>query len=178
MKRPAHAAELDQPGIAIARITERPADAETIERIGKESFPDHAFNIDDELAPPWTRFWTARRQTDGAALGFAIAWHVADELHVLSIATAPAERCRGVGTALMRVAIAYAASQRVRLILLEVRRSNRPALRLYRQLGFTVLGMRPKYYANNDEDALEMVLALDPATGSIVPGRDEIRIEI
>jgi ribosomal-protein-alanine N-acetyltransferase len=59
-----------------------------------------------------------------------------------------------------------------------VRRSNRPALRLYRGLGFTAMGVRPGYYGDNGEDAVEMVLALDPTTGSIQPGRDEIRLDV
>ena len=58
-----------------------------------------------------------------------------------------------------------------------VRRSNRAAIKLYRGLGFTALGVRPQYYADNDEDAIEMILALDPESGRILPGRDEIRID-
>src|SRR5262249_25109113 len=107
-----------------------------------------------------------------------VAWHVADELHVLNVATAPSHQRRGIATALIREAIAYARAHHVRILFLEVRGSNRAALRLYRKLGFTAIGMRPKYYADNDEDAMEMVLALDPTTGSILPGRDEIRIDV
>jgi ribosomal-protein-alanine N-acetyltransferase len=96
---------------------------------------------------------------------------------VLNVATLPALRRRGIGRALMDFAIAYAAAARVRIVLLEVRRSNRPAIKLYRDLGFTALGVRPKYYADNDEDAIEMILGLDPDTGRPLTGRDEIRID-
>ena len=51
------------------------------------------------------------------------------------------------------------------------------AIKLYRGLGFTALGVRPGYYADNDEDAIEMILALDPESGRAAPGRDEIRID-
>jgi ribosomal-protein-alanine N-acetyltransferase len=37
--------------------------------------------------------------------------------------------------------------------------------------------VRPGYYADNGEDAIEMVLEIDPETGRVVPGRDEIRID-
>ena len=57
------------------------------------------------------------------------------------------------------------------------RRSNRPAIKLYRAFGFTALGVRPRYYADNDEDAIEMMLGLDPETGRAMPGKDEIRID-
>src|SRR5262249_44189821 len=133
----APAADLDDPAVSIERLTAEPADAKALERIGRESFPDRPFRVDEELARPWTRFWVARQSaaghddagdTTGPGVGFVIAWHVADELHVLSIATAPAERRRGIATALMRVALDYASAERVRLVLLEVRRSNRAAL--------------------------------------------------
>ena len=83
----------------------------------------------------------------------------------------------GVATRLMEEAIAYASAQGVRIVLLEVRRSNRAAIRLYRALRFTAMGVRPGYYTDNDEDAVEMVLSLDPRTGRVIPGHDEVRID-
>ena len=62
---------------------------------------------------------------------------------------------------------------RIRIVLLEVRRSNDPAIGLYRKHGFSVFGVRKKYYADNDEDAIEMALSLDPETGAIQPRPDE-----
>jgi ribosomal-protein-alanine N-acetyltransferase len=37
---------------------------------------------------------------------------------------------------------------------LEVRRSNLAARRLYERFGFELMGLRPRYYARPDEDAL------------------------
>jgi ribosomal-protein-alanine N-acetyltransferase len=37
---------------------------------------------------------------------------------------------------------------------LEVRSQNRIALRLYQSLGFEILGRRPHYYQQPDDDAL------------------------
>jgi [ribosomal protein S18]-alanine N-acetyltransferase len=49
--------------------------------------------------------------------------------------------------------------------LLEVRRGNVAALELYRKLGFVVVGVRPHYYRDNQEDALLMTLPrIDPVT--------------
>ncbi len=102
---------------------------------------------------------------------------MADELHVLHVATIGAARRRGVGRALMEEAARYARTSHVRLLLLEVRRSNHGAVALYRQLGFSIFGVRKGYYADNGEDAVEMLLALDPTTGEALPGRDEIALE-
>ncbi|WP_437951634.1 ribosomal protein S18-alanine N-acetyltransferase [Sorangium sp. So ce296] len=147
-----------------------------IDAVASAAFDVPQFSAREELGRPWTRCWVAREER--RALAFLIAWHVADELHVLNVATCPTERRRGLATALMRRSLEYAQEQRVRLVLLEVRRSNRAAIRLYRKLGFTAMGVRPRYYSDNGEDAVEMVLTFDPATGAVQPGRDEIRIEV
>ena len=42
--------------------------------------------------------------------------------------------------------------------LLEVRRSNLEAQRLYKRFGFEVVGLRPRYYRDNNEDAILMTL--------------------
>jgi ribosomal-protein-alanine N-acetyltransferase len=49
-----------------------------------------------------------------------------------------------------------------RVLSLEVRVSNRAAQGLYRSFGFREVGIRPKYYADNGEDALLMDLELPP----------------
>ena len=96
----------NEEAITIARLLTRPHDAELVEQVARESFTDHPFSIDEELARPWTRVWLARRPTQqGAPIGFLVAWHVADELHVLSIATALEMRRRGIATALMEIAL-------------------------------------------------------------------------
>src|ERR1700677_4586520 len=78
-----------------------------------------------ELARAWARTWVAREK-DGV-IGYILTWHVADELHVMNVATRADRRRRGVGSALLREAIAYARDKQVKHILLEVRRSNAAA---------------------------------------------------
>lgn len=142
-----------------------------LSRLAEAAFPGQPFSMREEVARPWTRLWVAR--ADGVATSFLVGWHVADELHILNVATAPSARRRGLaGTILMRV-LEYAAEHHLRLLLLEVRRSNEPAIALYRKHGFSIFGVRRAYYADNDEDAIEMAVALDPATGRIVPRADE-----
>jgi ribosomal-protein-alanine N-acetyltransferase len=40
--------------------------------------------------------------------------------------------------------------------MLEVRRGNAPAIALYRSRGYREVGVRPRYYAEDGEDALVM----------------------
>jgi len=47
-----------------------------------------------------------------------------------------------------------------RIVTLEVRRSNAAALRLYRRFAFRPVGVRPNYYAEDQEDAIVMLLDL------------------
>lgn len=118
-------------------------------------------HLREELARGWARLWMARDDGDGRALGFLLAWHVADELSLLDVAVAPAERRRGVGRALVEELIAYGRREQARLVLLEVRASNAAALALYRALGFEGGSVRRAYYSDG-EDALEMTLVLAP----------------
>ena len=154
-----------------------PEDLAAMDEIAREAFSDSAFSVAEELSRPWARLWAARTAPGAPLAGCLVTWHVADELHVLNIATLPSLRRRGIARALRDAGLAYASAQRIRIVLLEVRRSNRAAIKLYRGLAFTALGVRVGYYGDNGEDAIEMILALDPASGTILTGRDEVRIE-
>jgi [ribosomal protein S18]-alanine N-acetyltransferase len=127
-----------------------------------------------EIQRPWARLWVARER-DGSAVAFVIAWHVVDELHVLNVATREDHRRKGIARLLMDQLIAHARAVHAKHLLLEVRRSNVPAIALYRALGFFAIGVRTRYYPD-DEDAIEMVLAFDIATGEIVRHADEVRL--
>jgi ribosomal-protein-alanine N-acetyltransferase len=128
----------------------------------------------DELARPWSRLWVAREHDEVVA--YVVSWHVADELHVLNVATRVDRRRRGIARSLMSEVVRYARAQRMKHVLLEVRRSNAAAIALYRGLGFFAMGVRARYYPDS-EDAVEMVLMLDPQTGEVVPHDDEVRLE-
>jgi ribosomal-protein-alanine N-acetyltransferase len=150
-----------------------------VEELSREAFEGSGVSLREELARAWSRVWVARGPLDepDAPIGFLLAWHVADELHVLNIATHAALRRRGVARAIMDHALGYARAHKIRVLLLEVRRSNRAAIKLYRGLDFSALGVRAGYYSDNGEDAIEMILALDPETGRALPAPDEIALE-
>jgi ribosomal-protein-alanine N-acetyltransferase len=80
------------------------------------------------------------------------------ELETIAVA-APSQR-QGVGRQLWAAMARELRLAGVREVRLEVRASNRPAIGLYRALGFAETGRRPRYYADPAEDAVLMDLQL------------------
>ncbi len=116
-----------------------------------------------EMTHDWSTILLAEDRPAGGPrriLGFLIYWLVHDELHVLNLATAPAHRRRGVARALMASTMEAAQKHRCALATLEVRRSNDPAIQLYRSFGFRAVGIRPNYYVDEREDAIVMTADL------------------
>jgi ribosomal-protein-alanine N-acetyltransferase len=163
--------------IVVERAREELGDVRAIVAIDAACFPVPTVNAPAEMDRPWAHVWVARPGRDMQAVGLLIAWLVADELHVLSLATLPPYRRQGVGRALLAAAVDFARERRVRLVLLEVRRSNRAAIRLYRAAGFSAMGIRPSYYADNQEDAIDMTLVLDPVTGQVQACSDGVQLD-
>ena len=95
-----------------------------------------------------------------AAVGFLVAQCGGPEWELENMAVLPAFRRRGVGSALLGALLAEARGRQAERILLEVRPSNLPAMRLYGQGGFELLARRPGYYREPMEDALVMVHVL------------------
>jgi ribosomal-protein-alanine N-acetyltransferase len=87
-------------------------------------------------------------------LGFCACWIVAGEVHINSLAIAPAERRQGHARRLLREVFRSAAQEGAHAATLEVRRSNTAAVALYSTLGFAVEGVRRDYYELPREDAL------------------------
>lgn len=96
-------------------------------------------------------------QEDERIIAYAGAWLVMEEGHVTNVAVAKEARGRGVGAAVMRALMQYAANMGVQYMTLEVRKSNLVAQKMYRSLRFIELGVRKRYYEDNGEDALLMV---------------------
>jgi ribosomal-protein-alanine N-acetyltransferase len=96
---------------------------------------------------------------EDAVVAYLGSWLFELDFHVGSLATAPEHRRRGLGKLLMLCALRYAAGRGAENAFLEHRVSNEPAARLYADLGFRKLRVRRRYYADNGEDAIELVFA-------------------
>jgi ribosomal-protein-alanine N-acetyltransferase len=89
-------------------------------------------------------------------VGYAVSWVAFDEMHLLSIAVAPAERRKGIASGLLTGLMKRCAIAGVFRIILEVRTGNAAARKFYDNRGFNVIGIRKRYYADTGEDAIIM----------------------
>ena len=100
-------------------------------------------------------FWLVSEE-DGVVLGYVGSQSVAPESDMMNLAVAPQARNRGIAQALVCALIEELKAQNMESLTLEVRVSNEPAIKLYTKLGFEIIGKRPRYYVNPQEDALIM----------------------
>jgi ribosomal-protein-alanine N-acetyltransferase len=91
-------------------------------------------------------------------VGFIGVWMLPDEAHIVTVAVRDGYRREGLGELLLIAAIDLAQAQRQPLVTLEVRVSNDAAVALYEKYGFERVGMRPRYYSDNHEDALVLTV--------------------
>ncbi len=108
-----------------------------------------------EIRKSFANFIGVREPNGSKMIAYCNYWIVAQEVQLLAIATLPAWRRRGYGTALYEALIAEAKRTDCRSITLEVRRSNQAAISLYHRVGFRKVGVRKGYYPDG-EDALLM----------------------
>lgn len=95
---------------------------------------------------------------DGIVCAYGGMLVAVDEGQITNIATHPDFRRMGYGKAVVEALIKYAKNNRLESISLEVRESNKAAIRLYSDLGFKVEGKRKDFYTKPTEAALVMVL--------------------
>ena len=111
----------------------------------------------DELKNPLARYVVLLdKQNPGNVIAYVGYWKIFDEGHITNVAVHPEWRGKKAATYLMRQMMQLAASEGMKDMTLEVRRSNLAAQGLYTKLGFAVEGVRPNYYEDNGEDALIM----------------------
>ena len=98
--------------------------------------------------------------SDERIVGYAVVDRWPDQEHLVSIAVLPGSRKMGVGQALLDNLVEKTQSGKM---MLEVRRSNRAALDLYRKNGFTQTGIAYSYYTDG-EDAIQMEKVIQKKT--------------
>jgi ribosomal-protein-alanine N-acetyltransferase len=136
-------------------------DLDRVHAIERASFfpawPDDAYR--NELTTNKLATYLVARLED-LVIGFAGIWLMVDEAHVTTFAVDPAWRRRGVGERMLLALLDVSVARRAREATLEVRLSNMAARRLYEKYGFRPVGVRPRYYTDNGEDAL--IMTTDP----------------
>jgi [ribosomal protein S18]-alanine N-acetyltransferase len=141
--------------LVIAPMTED--DLEAVQRIERASFttpwPPQAYR--QELESNRLAHYLVGR-IDEVVVAYAGIWLMVDEAHVTTFAVHPTWRRRRIGEQLLLALLDLAIDRRAREATLEVRLSNLAARRLYEKYGFRPVGIRPRYYSDDGEDALIM----------------------
>lgn len=143
--------------MVVTALTLRPmteADVEAVHALEVATFTapwPRAF-FDQEIAAENRHYLVVEEA--GALVGYGGVMVIGGDAHVMTVAVAAGRRTRGIGTRIMLALVDAAAERGAEHLTLEVRPSNRPARRLYHRFGFEPVGLRPRYYP--DEDALVM----------------------
>jgi ribosomal-protein-alanine N-acetyltransferase len=116
-------------------------------------WPPHAYRTELETNRLAT-YLVAR--IDGRVVGYGGMWLMVDEAHITTFAVDPAWRRQGIGERLLMAMLDIAIARGAREATLEVRLSNMAARRLYEKYGLRPVGVRPRYYSDDQEDALVM----------------------
>ncbi len=97
--------------------------------------------------------------TESKPAGFVLGRVAADEAEILTLAVSPAHRRQGVASALCAHLLTALRARGAAALFLEVSNTQAPALALYAGLGFTRVGLRPRYY---DDGSDALLMRLDP----------------
>ncbi len=142
----------------------RKDDIDSVIEIDRLSFsmpwPKSAY-IHDLSKNPAAMLWVAEERSPVAGtkvVGMIVMWLILDEAHIATLAVHPEHRGYGIGSGLLTLGLIEAHEKGARKAMLEVRASNQAAQSLYKEYGFNVIYRRPRYYRDNNEDALLMNL--------------------
>jgi [ribosomal protein S18]-alanine N-acetyltransferase len=130
------------------------ADVQAIERASFTSpWPPHAYRSEIETNR-LAHYLVAT--IDDEVVAYGGIWLMVDEAHITTFAVHPAWRRRRIGEQLLLALLDVAIDRNAREATLEVRLSNMAARKLYEKYGFRPVGVRPRYYSDDGEDALIM----------------------
>ena len=102
------------------------------------------------------RLFTPAPMTQERVLGVVGLWCMMGEGHIVTIAVREAYRRQGIGELLLIAIMDTAQDAGQDGVTLEYRISNQGARKLYEKYGFMQVGVRARYYSDNQEDAVLM----------------------
>lgn len=86
---------------------------------------------------------------------------VLDEAQIINVATDNKYKRQGCGADVIKSVLEECTERALKMVSLEVRESNVPAITLYKNFGFSIEGKRKDFYKNPRENALVMIKNLD-----------------
>lgn len=125
------------------------------------SYPWTRKNFEDCLSNNAYSCWVFEK--NNKLLGHVVISIVLKEAHLLNICLYPQYQNQGWGRKLLSEAESIAKQQGAETCFLEVRPSNKVGLKLYRSESYNEIGVRKKYYPDDDgkrEDAIVMAKTL------------------
>ena len=188
---PAHHATLHEQSILVAPpdeqgVSYKPLDVShvgCVAALESRIMGSDAWNeslVADEI-PRRDRTWWAAYASEGkpgevgTLVGYAGGWVVDGDVQILKVGTDPAWRRRGIARELLAHVAADARNLGAQTVSLEVRAGNEGAQALYKALGLTPVGTRPRYYSDR-EDALIMQGDLAALVGATEPAEESSRL--
>lgn len=133
------------------------ADLDQVMEIEPVAFGSHHWSRQsfiNEINNQSSKYFAAVDCATGLLCGYSGFWLIGEEAHITTLAVHPDYRRCGIGERLLINDIEAALNLSATWILLEVRASNDSAQNLYHKYGFRSMGVRRRYYQDNDEDAL------------------------
>ncbi len=125
--------------------TMTPEDLDTVLAIEQAAYghPWSRGNFRDSLNPLFDAhcLWL-----EGELLGYFLAMHGVEEMHLLNITVAPSRQGQGWGHMMLDALSLMSRSQGAQWLWLEVRQSNARALQVYERYGFRQVSIRKDYY--------------------------------
>ncbi len=101
-------------------------------------------------------------------VAYMIYWRIGTEIHIANIAVHKSHRRQRLALSMLRYLLKTAMEHPIKNIYLEVRKSNRAAILLYKKLGFQITGIRKNYYQAENEDALLMSCQMENINQNII----------
>ena len=151
---------MEKPEIAIAKMQDKdiPEVANIEARVFSMPWSEQGFA--DALKQD-TIFVTAKRKE--RVLGYCGMYCSFEEGEITNVAVLPEAQNQGIGKKIISGLLRAALEKNISRIVLEVRVSNTPAIRLYEGFGFQKAGIRKGFYEKPREDAAIMILEQIPS---------------
>ncbi len=136
----------------------RKSDLDKILAIEKKSFlsPWSRSVFENEIKSDYAYPFTLTQPEPPNILGYLCCWMISEKCHILNLSIHHSYQRRGLASMLIQFIFKYSQAKGIRHYYLEVRKSNKKAISLYKKNDFTISGVLKNYYTDTGEDALVM----------------------